>query len=192
MRKFSAVIFGVLVFKLFLAASAVAAQESKNDTVIKDGMSVSLQYKLSGEDGKTIESNQGKEPLTFVQGQHKLIPGLEKELAGMKVGQEKHITVKPEEAYGPVNPNAVQEFPKDKVPPEGLKVGAILTARGPQGPIQGRVTEVKDQTVVLDFNHPMAGKTLVFDIKVLDIQPAPPSTTGKPAQPAPAEPRQPQ
>jgi FKBP-type peptidyl-prolyl cis-trans isomerase SlyD len=185
MRKFSAVIFGVLVFKLFLAASAVAAQESKNDTVIKDGMSVSLQYKLSGEDGKTIESNQGKEPLTFVQGQHKLIPGLEKELAGMKVGQEKHVTVKPEEAYGPVNPNAVQEFPKDKVPPEGLKVGAILTARSPQGPIQGRVTEVKDQTVVLDFNHPMAGKTLVFDIKVLDIQPAPPPPPPQTSQPAP-------
>jgi len=185
MRKFSVLIFGVLVFKLFLAANAAAAEESKNDAVIKDGMLVSLEYTLSGEDGKMIESNQGKEPLGYVQGQHMMIPGLERELTGMKVGQEKHVIVKPEDAYGPVDPRAVQEVSKDKVPPEGQKVGAILTARSPQGmPIPVRVKEVKEQTVVLDFNHPMAGKTLVFDVKVLDIQTAPPPQAAQPSPPA--------
>jgi FKBP-type peptidyl-prolyl cis-trans isomerase SlyD len=130
-----------------------------------------------------------------------LIPGLEKELTGMKVGSEKHVTVKPEEGYGLVNKEAFQELPKEKIPPEGQKVGAILTGQGPQGqPIKARVHEVKEKTVVVDFNHPMAGKTLVFDVTVVDIQPAPtpqaqPATPGAPAKPAspqpPARPAQP-
>jgi FKBP-type peptidyl-prolyl cis-trans isomerase SlyD len=198
MRKVSAVVFGVLVFKLFLAASAVAAQENKNDAVIKDGMLVSLQYTLSGEDGKMIESNNGKEPLQFVQGQHRLIPGLEKELTGMKVGQEKHVTVKPEDAYGSVDPRRFQEFPKDKIPPEELKqikVGSLipLTAQNGQT-FQFPVSEVKEKTIVVNLNHPMAGKTLVFDVKVLDIQPAPPPPpqTSQPSPPtAPAKPAAP-
>ena len=198
MRKVSAVVFGVLVFKLFLAASAVAAQENKNDAVIKDGMLVSLQYTLSGEDGKMIESNNGKEPLQFVQGQHRLIPGLEKELTGMKVGQEKHVTVKPEDAYGSVDPRRFQEFPKDKIPPEELKqikVGSLipLTAQNGQT-FQFPVSEVKEKTIVVNLNHPMAGKTLVFDVKVLDIQPAPPPPpqTSQPSPPtAPTKPAAP-
>jgi FKBP-type peptidyl-prolyl cis-trans isomerase SlyD len=198
MRKVSAVVFGVLVFKLFLAASAVAAQENKNDAVIKDGMLVSLQYTLSGEDGKMIESNNGKEPLQFVHGQHRLIPGLEKELTGMKVGQEKHVTVKPEDAYGSVDPRRFQEFPKDKIPPEELKqikVGSLipLTAQNGQT-FQFPVSEVKEKTIVVNLNHPMAGKTLVFDVKVLDIQPAPPPPpqTSQPSPPtAPAKPAAP-
>jgi FKBP-type peptidyl-prolyl cis-trans isomerase SlyD len=111
------------------------------------------------------------------------------------VGDEKHVTVKPEDAYGPVNKNAFQELPKEKIPPDGLKVGAMLTGQGPQGqPVQARVHEIKEKTVVVDFNHPMAGRTLVFDVKVVDIQPAPeppaqpavPTAPAKPAAPAPA------
>ena len=173
-------------------AAAAAAQSTKSDNkIVKDGSEVSLQYTLSGEDGKLIESNKGKEPLKYTHGQKQIIPGLEKGLAGMKVGDEKRVKVKPEDAYGPVNKEAFQEFPKEKIPPEGLKVGAVLTARGPQGQaLPVRVHQIKEKTVVLDLNHPMAGKTLVFDVKVLDIQsaqatpPAPPAAPAKPAQPA--------
>jgi FKBP-type peptidyl-prolyl cis-trans isomerase SlyD len=168
------------VAALSLCFTSVALSAQKKDEAVKDGSVVSLQYTLSGEDGKPIESNKGKEPLKYVHGQHQMIPGLEKELAGMKVGQEKHVKVKPEDAYGPVDPKAVQEFPKEKIPPEGQKVGAVLTARGPQGEtVPVRVKEVKEKTVVLDMNHPMAGKTLVFDVKILDVQ-----AGGAPAQPA--------
>jgi FKBP-type peptidyl-prolyl cis-trans isomerase SlyD len=172
-------------------STAVSAQNNKDEKVIKDGSVVSLQYTLSGDDGKTIESNKGKEPLKYTQGQHQIIPGLEKELTGMKVGGEKRIKVKPEDAYGPIDPKAIQEFPKEKIPPEGQKVGAILTARGPQGQaIPVKVKEVKEKTVVLDMNHPMAGKTLVFDIKVLEVEPAQSSQPTQPAQPAqPAQPK---
>jgi len=180
----------VLSFSFF--AAAAAAQSTKNDNkVVKDGSEVSLQYTLSGEDGKLIESNKGKEPLKYTHGQKQIIPGLEKGLAGMKVGDEKRVKVKPEDAYGPVSKEAFQEFPKEKIPPEGLKVGAVLTARGPQGQaLPVRVHQIKEKTVVLDLNHPMAGKTLVFDVKVLDIQSAqaapsaPAAAPAKPAQPA--------
>jgi FKBP-type peptidyl-prolyl cis-trans isomerase SlyD len=89
----------------------------------------------------------------------------------MKVGEEKKIQIKPEDGYGPVNPDAFQEVPKDKLPPEALKVGTMLMAQGPQGQgIPVRVHEVKDTTVIMDFNHPMAGKTLSFDVKISEIK----------------------
>jgi len=168
-----------------------AADSAKGDKVVKDGSLVSLQYTLTGEDGKTIESNKGKEPLKYTQGQHQIVAGLEREVAGMKVGGEKHVKVKPEDGYGPVNPNLFQEVPKEKVPPEGLKVGAILSARGPQGQVVPvRIREIKDKTVVVDLNHPMAGKTLVFDVKVLDVQNASPASSQPSASPvAPAQPK---
>lgn len=176
-----------------------AAQSDKGEKVVKDGSVVSLQYTLTGEDGKPIESNKGKEPLRYTQGRHQIVPGLEREIAGMKVGGEKHVKVKPEDGYGPVNPGAFQEVPKDRIPAEALKVGAVLTARGPQGQmIPVRISQIKDKTVVIDLNHPMAGKTLVFDVKVLDVQSAPSAGPQAPASPAappqpvkPAQPAQP-
>jgi FKBP-type peptidyl-prolyl cis-trans isomerase SlyD len=183
--KFWGLMLGA-VLTMLVWTGVFAAEDSKNSSVVKDGSVVSLQYTLSGEDGKTIESNKGKDPLKYTHGSHQIVPGLEKGLAGMKVGEEKRVKVKPEEGYGPVDPKGFQEFPKEKIPSEGLKVGAVLMARGPQGQqIPVRVHEIKEKTVVLDLNHPMAGKTLVFDVKVLDIQPAAAKQPVKPAQPAP-------
>jgi FKBP-type peptidyl-prolyl cis-trans isomerase SlyD len=187
---------GAAVFNALTFTSALAAEKSKDSNVIKDGSVVSLEYTLSGEDGKTIESNKGKAPLKYTQGSQQIVPGLEKGVAGMKAGEEKRVKVKPEDGYGPVDPKGFQEFPKDKIPSEGLKVGSVLMARGPQGQqVPVRVHEIKENTVVLDLNHPMAGKTLVFDIKVLDVQPASasqPPQSGQPAAPQqPAKPAQP-
>ena len=179
---------------IFLLTSAPhAAEKTKEDRVVKNGQLITLHYTLKGTDGKVIETSKNKEPLKYVHGQRMMIPGLEKELTGMKVGGEKSVTVKPEDAYGPVNKDAYQEIPKEKVPASGLKVGAMLTGQGPQGqPIQARVHQIKEKTVVLDFNHPMAGKTLNFDVEVVDIQPAPPPPAAKPAAPdKPATPAQP-
>jgi FKBP-type peptidyl-prolyl cis-trans isomerase SlyD len=194
--KLGRLLVGAAVFNALVFTSAFAAEKNTNANVVKDGSVVSLEYTLSGEDGKTIESNKGKEPLKYTHGGQQIVPGLEKGLAGMKPGEEKRVKVKPEEGYGPVDPKGFQEFPKDKIPSEALKVGAMLTAKGPQGQqIPVRVHEIKEKTVVLDLNHPMAGKTLVFDIKVLDVQPASASQPPQPGQPAapqpPAKPAQP-
>jgi FKBP-type peptidyl-prolyl cis-trans isomerase SlyD len=188
---------GIRFWRLFLGATlnvlvSTGAFAAEKNNVVKDGSVVSLQYTLSGEDGKTIESNKGKDPLKYTHGSNQIVPGLEKNLAGMKMGEEKRVKVKPEDGYGPVDPKGFQEFPKEKIPSEGLKVGAVLMAKGPQGQqVPVRVHEIKEKTVVLDLNHPMAGKTLVFDVKVLDIQPAASQPPQPAAQPQPAKPAQP-
>lgn len=193
--RLSALMLGsaILSFSFVCAVNAAQSTKKEDRKVVKDGSQVFVQYTLSGENGKLIESNKGKEPLKYTHGQHQIIPGLEKGLAGMKVGDEKRVKVKPEDAYGPVNKEAFQEFPKEKIPPEGLKVGAVLTAKGPQGQVVPvRVHEIKEKTVVLDMNHPMAGKTLFFDVKVLDIQPGQPMQPPHPAAPVkPAQPAKP-
>ena len=165
----------ILSVCVIAVASWSYAQSAKTEeNVIKSGSVVSVEYTVSGEDGKVIDSNKGKEPLKYTQGMHQMIPGFEKEMVGMKVGGEKHFKIKPEDGYGPVNPNAVQEVPKEKIPAEGLKVGTTLTAKNAQGQMmQVRVREIKEKTVVLDLNHPLAGRTLVFDVKVLKIEPQP-------------------
>lgn len=186
--------FPLLAILLFFASNGLAlaataakptAEKTKNDRVVKDGMMVSLDYTLKNPEGKVLETSKGREPLKYIHGQKMMIPGLEKELAGMKVGGEKHVTVKPEDGYGKINPNAVQEVPKEKIPANALKVGAVLAARSPEGMVVPMtVREIKEKTVVMDMNHPMAGKTLVFDVKIVDIQPAPPPPQAQPAAPA--------
>ena len=195
--KLLALIAALAVLGSALPAVLQSSEKAKNE-VVKDGSVVSLQYSLSGEDGKLIESNKGKDPLKYTHGTQQIVPGLEKELAGMKVGGEKRVKVKPEDGYGPINSKAFQELPKEQIPPNGLKVGAILAAKGPQGQtIPVRIHEIKEKTVVVDLNHPMAGKTLLFDVKILDIQPSVAPTTPQPAKPAappqsqPAKPAQP-
>jgi FKBP-type peptidyl-prolyl cis-trans isomerase SlyD len=162
----------LMALALLWSSSIVCAQAGKGETMVKDGATVSLEYTLSGEDGKVIESNKGKEPLRYVDGRSQIIPGLEKALEGMKPGTEKKVTVKPEDAYGPVDPNAYREVPKENVPADSLKEGMALFAKNAEGEMfPVRVKEVKDKTVVIDMNHPLAGKTLVFDVKILDVQP---------------------
>jgi FKBP-type peptidyl-prolyl cis-trans isomerase 2 len=180
----------LVALNLTLSNYSDAAEKTKNDYVVKDGMTVSFDYTLKDTDGKILETTKGKTPLRYTHGQKQMIPGLEKQLAGMKVGEEKNVRVKPDEAYGPVNKDAFHEVPKEKIPPDGLKVGAMLATKGPDGQvIPVRVAEIKDKTVVMDFNHPMAGKTLVFDVKIVDIQPASAATQPpKPSAPnAPAK-----
>ena len=92
----------------------------------------------------------------------------------MKIGDSKQVTVKPEEGYGIVDQEGFREVEKEEIPKEALKVGAQLQGRYASGKrFSVRVAEIKDKTVVLDLNHPLAGKTLHFEVKVLDIKKAP-------------------
>jgi FKBP-type peptidyl-prolyl cis-trans isomerase SlyD len=165
------VFYLALIAALLLSTRLIGETAEITEAQIREGSQVALEYTLSDENGAVIESNKGKQPLNYIHGKSQIIPGLEKELSGMKVGEEKKIQVKPEEGYGPVNPEAFQEISKDKLPPEALKVGTMLMAQGSQGQgVPVRVHEIKDTTVIMDFNHPMAGKTLSFDVKVAEIK----------------------
>ena len=172
-----------LLFILMLGNQvfAASAEKPKDNGVVKDGMLVTLDYTLKTPDGKLLETSKGSQPLKYIHGKKMMIPGLDRELTGMKIGAEKHITIKPEDGYGKLNPNAVQEVPKEKVPPNALKVGAVLVGTNKDGSPM-TVREIKEKTVVMDLNHPLAGKTLVFDVKVIDVEPAPAAPT--PNQPA--------
>jgi FKBP-type peptidyl-prolyl cis-trans isomerase SlyD len=140
-------------------------------TEIRDGALVTIDYVLSDDRGNLIESTEGKEPLTYIHGAGQIVPGLEHALAGLKPGAQKKIEVRPEDGYGMPDEKAFQEFPKEKVPPEAQKVGAMLMTKSPEGRmLPVRVHKVTDNTVILDFNHPLAGKTLHFDITVKDIK----------------------
>jgi FKBP-type peptidyl-prolyl cis-trans isomerase SlyD len=175
MRPIRVIFAACAVAIFFFNAELFAQTAAKPATVIQAGSLVAFDYTLTDETGNVIDSSQGKEPMHYVHGKGQIIPGLEKELTGMSVGAEKKVTVKPEDGYGPVKPEAFQEIPKDKLPPEALKVGTVLTAHGPNGQsVPVRVHEVKENTVVIDFNHPLAGKTLLFDVKVTEVKPANP------------------
>lgn len=160
-----------LALAALLPHHAAGAQTKDAGEVVKQGSTVSLEYTLSGEDGKVIESNIGKTPLRFVDGREQIIPGLEKALEGLSAGAEKKVTVKPEDAYGPIDPAAFREVPKETVPADSLKIGTVLYAQNNEGesfPV--RVHEIKENTVVMDMNHPLAGKTLIFDVKILEVK----------------------
>jgi FKBP-type peptidyl-prolyl cis-trans isomerase SlyD len=160
----------VLGLVLIVGLTTVVAREWRSTMSVSDGRTVSIEYTLKLEDQSVVESNVGGEPLTYTQGTHHIIPGLENALAGMKVGENKEVTIAPEEGYGHVNEDAFKEVGKDQIPPDAMKVGTMLQGRDPNGSsFAVRISEIKDETVVLDFNHPLAGKTLVFDVKVLDI-----------------------
>lgn len=165
-----ALVLGLLVH------SACAGESAKRvgKTTVTDGKQVSLEYTLKLDDKNVLESNVGKEPMTYTQGAHEIVPGLEKAMEGLAVGDKKHVEVKPADGYGDVDPKAFQEVKKSQIPEQAWKVGTQLEAKSADGQSMfPRVTEVKSDTIVLDFNHPLAGKTLFFDIKVLDIRPAP-------------------
>jgi FKBP-type peptidyl-prolyl cis-trans isomerase 2 len=138
---------------------------------IKDGSKVSFEYTLTV-DGEVVDTSKGRGPFEYTQGSGQIIPGLAKQLVGMKAGDEKKITISPEEGYGVFNPEAVKEIPKTSLPPDvDVKPGMYLqmkTNTGQQVPI--RVTDVKENAVVLDLNHPLAGKTLDFDVKIVSVQ----------------------
>ena len=163
----------VLVFATTYSSVLADTNESMAPQSISEGKIISMEYTLTLEDKKVLDTNVGGPPLNFTQGSHQIIPGLEAALEGMKVGESKQVTVEPEQGYGPVNPQAIQEVQIDKIPMEARKVGTQLQAKDEQGrTMHPRVVEVKEQVVMLDFNHPLAGKKLYFDVKILDIQPA--------------------
>ena len=165
--------FAIACIAVLLGAIYFDSAASAQNTTVQPGAEVSFDYTLTDDSGKVVDSSKGKEPMHYVHGKGQIIAGLEKELAGMAVGAEKKVTVKPEDAYGPVDPRAFQEIPKEKLPPEALKVGTMLMAQAPSGQgVPVRVHEIKDSTVVMDFNHPLAGKTLSFDVKITDIKTA--------------------
>jgi FKBP-type peptidyl-prolyl cis-trans isomerase SlpA len=139
-------------------------------TKIKNGDNVSVHYTGKLEDGTVFDTSlaEGREPLTVTLGQGQLIPGFENGLIDMTAGEMKTIEIEPENAYGDIKPQMMSEVPLSQVP-EGVKSGDMLQGQNQFGPVNVVVTEVKESTVVLDMNHPLAGKKLIFDLEVVSV-----------------------
>ncbi len=133
---------------------------------------VKMHYTLKLDNGEILETTENDEPLEFIYGVGEIIPGLERELEGMNPGEEKHIVVPPEEAYGPRNPNAVITVPREEFPVEGeLEEGMIFRLRREDGMVMSvTIAGVSENDVTLDLNHPLAGKTLHFDVKIEEVE----------------------
>jgi len=130
---------------------------------------VGIEYELTEAGGsEVLDSNKGGEPLEFIIGKGQLIPGLEKALVGMNAGDTADILVKAEEAYGLRDEEAVQELPREQFEGIELEKGMSLYGQGENGEtIQVNVVDFDDKTVKVDFNHPLAGKDLMFNVKVI-------------------------
>ncbi len=150
---------------------------------------VSIEYEVKDGD-KVVDSNVGGEALVFMFGKGQIIPGLENGIVNMGIGDKGDILVKPEDAYGEYNAEATQEVPADQFAGIELDLGMTLYGQGEDGgTVQVTVKELKGETVVIDFNHPLAGKELMFSVAINNVRDASAeeAMTGIPAENKPAE-----
>ncbi len=138
---------------------------------ITQNSTVTVNYTGKLEDGTIFDSSlvEGREPLKAKLGEGQLIPGFESGLIDMTVGENKTVEINPTEAYGDYNDELIVEVPKNNVP-ENVEVGMMLQTFGPMGPSIVKVLEIKDEVVVLDANHPLAGKKLTFELEVVGVE----------------------
>lgn len=144
-----------------------------SDMPIAEGKQVSFEYTLTLGDGTEGGTNVGQEPLVYTHGKGEIVPGLEKELVGLKAGDTKQVKVAPKDGYGEIDPKRAQEVPIDKIPEQARKVGSQLRGAGPGGQMMfARVTALDDKNATVDLNHPLAGQELTFDVKIIKVQDA--------------------
>lgn len=139
----------------------------------KKGDQVKVHYTGKLTSGEQFDSSTGRSPLAFTVGAGQMIKGFDEAIPGMAVGDKKTINISPEDAYGPKNESAIIEFPKANIPADiKLEPGMKLQLQNAEGhPVPVVVHEIKDDVVILDANHELAGKELVFDIELMEIKP---------------------
>jgi|TARA_R110000737_G_C14624685_1_gene494443 FKBP-type peptidyl-prolyl cis-trans isomerase 2 len=141
-------------------------------STVKENNTVKVNYTGKLADGNVFDTSEGKEPLEFTLGQGQLIPGFEKGVLDMKLNEKKTITIPKEEAYGEIHKELIQEVAKSQLPQDmAPEVGMGLISKSKEGQEMNLViVEIKDETIVVDGNHPLAGKDLIFDLEVVEIK----------------------
>jgi len=146
---------------------------TENSMMIGDDSVVSFHYKLTDDTASFNESSEGGNPVVYLHGRNNIVPGLERELAGKKSGDKFTATLRPEDGYGLRNENAVQRVPRKHLATRGpIVAGQMVVVNTREGHRQARVLKVGHFNVDLDLNHPLAGRTLTFDIEVVGVRPA--------------------
>ena len=163
---------GIAIFLLF---SIIATGCTASDiTQAKNGDTVQVSYTGKLADGTVFDSSVGQEPLQFTLGSNQIIPGFEKAVLGMKVGDKKTVTIPADEAYGPRLNNLIFEVPRDRLSSDTTpEVGQVLQSSQADGSIiVVTIMEVSDSSVIVDANHPLAGEDLTMDIELMKILPS--------------------
>ena len=141
---------------------------------IGEGSQVTLHFALQLENGDVVDSTFDKTPASFAVGDGSLLPGFEKALFGLQAGEKGAFVIKPEDGFGAVNPNNRQQMPRDQFPEDiELVEGLMLSfADAQKAEMPGVVYEFDDKTVTIDFNHPLAGRDIVFEVEIINVAPA--------------------
>ena len=136
---------------------------------------VTLHFSLKLDNGDVVDSNFDAEPASFVVGDGSLLPGFERVLNGMKSGDKGAFVIKPEDGFGESNPNNRQSIPRDQFPSDvELVKGLMLSfADAQKAELPGVIYDFDEQDVIVDFNHPLAGRDIVFDVEIINVQSAP-------------------
>jgi len=143
------------------------------DVPVSEGTRVFVNFSLSLEDGSEVDTNFGLDPVDFVVGDGSLLPGFEQLLFGMSAGQRQLFTVTPEDAFGQPNENNVQYLPRDQFDEDtDMEIGLVYSfADAGGGEVPGMIVAFDEQEVTVDFNHPLAGRTILFDVLVHRVVP---------------------
>ncbi len=140
---------------------------------IENNKVVSINYHLTNEDGETLDTSEGREPLLYIQGKNNIIPGLEEELGGKSTGDKLKVVVVPEKGYGNYEEGLLQVVPRESFQGvDNIEVGMQFQVNTPQGPQIIAVTKIEGDNITVDGNHPLAGQTLTFDVEVMNVREA--------------------
>ncbi len=142
------------------------------DAVIGPGKAITLHFAIKLEDGQVIDSNFDSAPAQFTFGDGNIPEGFEQALLGLKVGERAKLTIAPERGFGMHNPSNIQVLPRSQFKDMALEPGLVIAFQEPGGELPGVITDFNDDKVTVDFNHPLAGKTLIFEVDVKAIDPA--------------------
>ena len=140
------------------------------DTIARDKV-VSMNYTLTDAAGNVLDASKG-EPMEYLQGHQNIIPGLESELEGLKPGDRKQVTVQPEQAYGTHNPELIFALALEQFGGQAPQTGMMVQLQSPEGDMMATIVKVENNEVILDANHPLAGKVLNFEVEIMDVRPA--------------------
>ncbi|MDE0840803.1 MAG: peptidylprolyl isomerase [Porticoccaceae bacterium] len=138
---------------------------------IEVGTRVTLNFALVLEDGEVVDSNFDAPPASFTIGDGNLLPGFEEPLVGLSSGDENEFLIAPEKAFGQHNPQNVQSVERDNFNEDELEVGLVLSFQNGDGELPGVVIALSDDEVMVDFNHPLAGQSIVFRVKIFNVEP---------------------
>jgi FKBP-type peptidyl-prolyl cis-trans isomerase SlpA len=138
---------------------------------IDQGTKVTMSFSLALENGELIDSNFDTQPATFILGDGNLLPGFEAPLKGLKAGDHGEFVISPENGFGQRNPENMQQLARDNFDQESLNIGDVFSFQNGEGELPGVVIDIGDDSVRVDFNHPLAGRNIIFKVEIVEVSP---------------------